>query len=60
MEVLPESEILNEMLVKACTPERHDARQKADEDVRVDAALVSLVDDDDAVLGQQEIALNLF
>ena len=38
--------------------QRHDAREQADENVRIDAALVGFVDDDDAVVGEQEIALN--
>ena len=42
----------------ALVAQRHDPRQEADQDVRVDAALVSLVYDDDAVLVQQEILAN--
>ena len=38
--------------------QRHDTRQQSDENVGINAALVGFVDDDDAVFGEQEIALN--
>mmetsp|Transcript_13671 Transcript_13671/g.61385 ORF Transcript_13671/g.61385 Transcript_13671/m.61385 type:complete len:633 (-) Transcript_13671:428-2326(-) len=40
-------------------PQRNDPGQEAEQYVRVDAAFVRLVDDDDAVLAQEQVALNL-
>ena len=39
----------------AFVAQRHDARQQSDQDVRVDAPLVCLVNDDDAVLVQKKV-----